>query len=148
MDMRKLLTSFILIGLFIVAMIGFGFNMAEENNAEGSILDDSSVSNIYTDVQDSISQGRSKSDESSKPLLNSSDSSFTEATADFIITGIKSVALGAFSTVDVIFRSITSPLMNMLGIPDEIKPILSAVISSIFMFTLVFLIWKLYKQGK
>lgn len=147
MEMRKIVTSFILVALFIIAIIGFAVNVAEDNNAENVVTEDSRVSTMYENVQDALDSGQETSSKSGQPMLNSSDSSFTEATADFLISSIKAVALGAFGTVNTIFGSVASPLINMLGLPKEVRPVIVTVISSIFMFTMVLLIWKLYKQG-
>lgn len=148
MDIRKLMTSFLMVALFIIAIISFGVNIAQDNDAEKTIMEDTTVSTIYNGTHEVIGSSANSSEAAAGTLLNSSDSFLGEVAADFIIPSIKAVALNLFGAVTDIFGVILNPLMNLLGLPEEITSVISAVMIAIFTFTIVLLIWKLWKQGK
>ena len=52
MGLKQYVTSFGLIGIFALALIGFAMNFAIDNDASFSIVDDTEISKLSSDLQD------------------------------------------------------------------------------------------------
>ena len=64
--------SLVLIALFGVAIVGFAINFASDNNAPVSILDDSEMSGIYDDGEDSLKDFREDSEDTYESIIEKS----------------------------------------------------------------------------
>jgi len=70
--LKQLATSFLLIILFTVAIIGFAVNFASDNDAEVDISDDEMITELNTDLETDLSNLGEDSESTYKSIIESS----------------------------------------------------------------------------
>ncbi|MFA6201196.1 MAG: hypothetical protein WC679_12410 [Bacteroidales bacterium] len=90
--------SLILIGLFIVAILGFCINFAIDNDAPISIASDPEISNLYTSTSGNLSQFNTGAQSTYGSIINSTISSTaasgtTATSGQFAITPINIISI-------------------------------------------------------
>ncbi len=142
MSFQKIFIAFTLTGLFALAMISFGVQIASENDSDNSILDDPSISKVNASLfrnlttYQSMSQGQRENFESEIP---------TTGFGTLIIFGVMSagkvftgMVMGVFSSLLAIFSS------ERIGI----DPVVLGILTSLLIFGTIFALWRLYKAGE
>jgi hypothetical protein len=90
--------SLVMIGLFVVAIIGFAVNFASDNNSPIDIADDPEISNLYTSVVGNLSEFGEGAQDTYGSIINStispSAASGTTATSgQFAITPTNTIGV-------------------------------------------------------
>lgn len=144
---KGIIISFLLIGLFSVALISFGINFANENDAPINIQNDSRISNLYSGVNSSI---RVQSEaETTTSAFNEDDTAGDNIITDLIFSTIAGVGKTIMSATNSIYDATLEPLLKII-FPNsrEVRAIVGTVLTSILLFTIVLLVWQLIKTGK
>lgn len=151
---RHIITGLLVFSLFVITFISFGVNFAEENNANQTIIDDNSpLKTIYENVDSTL---KDYDDQGIQQSANDSFGSFYEeeetsgiigSITDFFIRSILGVGKTIAGIANTIFEVTLNPLLKTLGIQSEIARVIGIVLSTIMMFTLILLAWKLYRLG-
>jgi hypothetical protein len=102
MGQIQLTIALVMIGLFSVALIGFGVNFAADNDAAISLSDDPEISNLDTNIQGNLSSFRSGSESTYQSIVESSidEGETTPSGGQFAITPVN-----AISTVSNILKT-------------------------------------------
>lgn len=154
MEINKILISFLVFALFGIAFISFAVTFGGENNAEVLITDNNSaIQTIYEGINDTI---YNYDDGSLQDKANDSFTSFNTDTgttgilgtiSDFFISTLLSVGKSIMGVANAIFNVTFSPILKALGIPNNIAQVIGIIVSTIMLFTMVLLAWKLYRTG-
>lgn len=159
MEAGKIIISTMVFILFIVAFVNFGVNFGNENDASFLITDNDSAGNsaikiIYTGVNDTL---YNYADKGLYKEANESYGSFNEdsgtggvisSITEFFIKGILKVGKSIMGITNVIFNVTFAPILAGIGIPNEIASVIGIIISSILLFSIVLMAWKLYRTGQ
>lgn len=140
MGLKEMFISFLLVGLFFIAMVNFGANLATDNNSNQSILNNPRINSTFQDTNVELFRAYD--------TANASRTSFEldEIKADsdnLIITSIKGVGTAVGGTMSAMFNLIFGLLSDTLGIPA----IVLATITAILTVTIVFFAWRAYRAG-
>lgn len=152
MEMKDFVISFLVIGLFIIAIIAFGINLGEENSSSISIENDSRISNLYSGVNDTFynydGDGTTIQGEANESYgAITSENPVTEAISDIFFASIGFVAKSISGVSYALFGSIFDPLLKIIIPQDEPRRIVLMVLSSLLLTVFALLIWKLYRTG-
>ncbi len=140
MGLKDIFVALLLTGLFFIAMVSFGHNLALDNNANETILNNSRISAAFGNTTIELFN--------SVDTANDSRTSFEldeiKTNSDnLIITSIKGVGTAVGGTISVMYNLIFGVLADVLGIP----PLAFATITSIFSILIVFFAWRAYRAG-
>lgn len=154
MEIRQLIVGMLVFSLFLITFISFGVNMGQENDAEKTIISDNSpLKSVYTGVNETIldydDRGlQSKANDSFSSFYEEDETSGTMGSiTDFFISSILGVGKAIAGVANTIFNVTLNPLMKALGLNADIARVVGVVLSTIMMFTLILLAWKLYRLG-
>jgi len=139
-DFKGFLITFILLSMFIVALINFGVQFADDTQSSKSLIDHPSISVLNSTVTANLSnaqglaQGQRDNVEKDTPII----------AFDFLLSSI----VGTWR----IFNSVTFNIINVvadishnvLGVP----PIIIGAVLSIMLITVIYLGWKMIKTGQ
>jgi len=141
MSFRKIFIAFALLGVFMFAFLNFGLDIARNNDVNQSILSDTQMNDSFNRLQanlssySAVSQGQRENFESELP---------TEGFGTLIIFAIISAGKVFTSLLVGIFNTIFFPLSNIIGV----SPVILGVFASIFLLTIIFAAWRVYKSGE
>ena len=140
MEFKSLLVSTLLIGLFIVALLSFGINLANNNDADNILLDDPALNATFSEMEDELKAAETSSD-------SQKDSFFIDVPiigeASVIFTSITGFVRVFFNMGIGIIKAVFLLIQTTLRIP----PIVTGVFTSIFIIVTLFLIWKVIRVG-
>lgn len=154
MDLKDIMVGFLVFGIFIIALISFGVNFANENDAETLVTDNNSpIQTIYSGVNSTIynydgNNIQEKANDSFGGFHDEGDTTGILGTiTDFFISSLLAVGKTITGISNAIFNVTLAPLLKALGIQPGIARIIGIVVSTIMLFTLILLAWKLYRLG-
>lgn len=140
-NFRGLIIAFLLVGLFFFAMISFGVQINEDNDANTSITNIPFINSTYTSLQTNLS--------SSSTTSQSQREGFE---SEIPTEGVDNILLFSIVSIGKVFGSMLTGLFNVIVIGSSqalgINPIIIGVIQSILLLTLIIFIWKTIKQGE
>lgn len=140
MGFREFFISIGLVGLFLFVMLNFVYNTQNDNNSNDTILNDAtlnaSFSSLNKNLSDVYTKGKSQKDnfESETPTLGTDSLLFFS----IIATG-KAFTSGLFG----IFNLVLGTMASYLGVPAVVLGVILGLAS----FTVIILLWSLYKTG-
>ena len=138
-EFRNFAINTLLIGLFIAALISFGAQIATDNNSNSTILQDPNINSTLNLLRGNltnsqgISENQSRAQDETKPI----------ALFDFLFESI----IGTGKVLKSSFSNIYNLTFGLLGTTLGIPPIALATFTSIILFIMIFLAWKLFKTG-
>jgi len=142
MNMRSLIISALLIGLFMYAMISFGAQLAIDNEANQSILDHDSINDSFRGLDTQL--GNAQDQAQSQRVGFEGENIEDERSDSLLFLSIVSAA-----------RVFTSMLINIynltFGLASEtlgINPVIIGVFSAILLIVLLLMAWRLIKTGE
>lgn len=140
MGIKEMFVSFLLVGLFFVAMVNFGANLAIDNGSNQTILSDPRINATFQDTQAELFQAYDTS--------NSSRTSFEtdeiKANSDnLIITSIKGVGTAIGGSLAGIYNLLFGVSADILNIPAVVLATLTAILG----ISIVFFSWRAYRAG-
>lgn len=151
----KFIISSMTLALFVIALISFGVNFGNENDANILITDNNSAINtIYTGVNDTIYNYENKglyataNDTYGGFHESEGTKGITSFIGEFLIDGVLNVVKVLSGIGSTIFNVTFAPILKGLGIPNGIASVIGIIISIIVSFSLIFMGWKLIKTGQ
>ena len=96
MGLSQLSVSLLLIGLFSIAIIGFGVTFAIDNNSPISITNDTELVTINTQVEENVSNFGDDSEDTYSSILNTTiapGSDVPQSAAPFAITPLNAIGV-------------------------------------------------------
>jgi hypothetical protein len=138
-DFPKLITSAILLGLFVVAIVGFSGNLANINSPNSSILQDPTINSTVT----LLSANLSESQDTTTNQSISQDESEPIAIFDFLSESIVGTLRILKGTLRNIYNITFGLVMNKLGV----DPVVVYSMVSILLVMMIFLVWRSMKRG-
>ncbi len=145
MSARNIIISFMLVGLFVFAMINFGIGVVVLNDGANSITDDARINSTFgqleselENVQATAEDQRDKFDSESPTL------SFGEILFESI------VGVGrTFTSTTVGFMDVTFTLIfdSVFG-GDPAFAVVMGTVVGVMLLSIVFLLWRVYKAGE
>ncbi len=140
MGFRELFITFALIGVFILCMVNFGVQIAQDNESNESILNEEIINRSFnvglnaslTPFQDQAEEQQGKFEEDSTAL------------------GAGFFMLEAILNAGKIFSGMIVGIWNLIFLPLDILGIPRAVIgvmATILIVSLVLFAWRAYKSG-
>jgi len=137
---KSFVISSLLIGLFAIALVSFGVKIAENNNANQTILDNEAISSGYTSINSSLAKSQTD-------FENQSGTFFSEAPIigeiGIILTSIVNVGKVITGTARGIYDLTIGMIFSTFGINN----IVLTVITSIILITIVLIVWRTYRSG-
>lgn len=144
MEFYKYLITFILIGMFAFMMIGFVVQTQSDNDANSSILNDSRFSNVYSSINSSLMQARNDANTTKTAFEKESPISEFGSLIFFSIVSTIRVLTGTASTL---YNVTIGLLLDVLISDKRVESIVSASLGTILVITLIFIGWRVIKQG-
>jgi len=136
MDIKKILSTMAIFGLFIFGIFSFIITTQNDNSVENPITDNSIINKTYGDLQDSL--GSSDAQTASENFGNippTQQYGEVEITSIFSpTTTAKTIILGLWNIFIVLPQSI-------LGV----SPVVASLISSILLIFIIIGIWAIWK---
>ncbi len=141
MGLKELFVTFALIGIFILCMVNFGVQIARDNEATNSILDNEQINASFkSGLESDLSSFRDQS-EAERDVFEEDN---PKVGAGFFMLDAVMGAGKIFTGMIVgVFNLIILPLESIIGIPSAVI----GVIISILIVSLVLLAWRVYKSG-
>jgi hypothetical protein len=138
-NIRTFLISFLLVGLFAIAMVAFGVNLASEHGANATITDNPKISSVYDSINDSIRGSRA----TAVGVGNASESDPTEAGDTLIVPSIWPSLLSLGGIIKGIGNAVLE-LPYYIGVPAIAVTVILVIIG----VTVVLLGWKAIRRGE
>ena len=133
-------TSWLLMGLLVVSMIGFVVSIQIANGVTDNLLTDPVINKTFVDLTDTL--------ESSSATANSSKSSFEDDQPD---KGFGSLIIFAILGVGQTITSMVLGVYNILFVLPAVKlgipKVVLNVFSSILLVSLILGAWRVYRAG-
>ena len=129
----------LLVALFLVAIISFGAQLAVENGADSTILQDPNINRTFNSIDGNLTsfqgvvEGQSKAQDETKPI----------ALFDFLFESI----IGTGKVLKAAFTNIFNVMLGLMGSTLGLPPVALATMTSIILLIMIFLAWKLFKTG-
>lgn len=143
-EFRPLLVSFILIGLFAVALINVVYYMQLDNGASETILDDTTLSNYKNSVVENISNTYTNAEAAGN---STSSSQVTFSYGSPFLDSINGVWKTIKSAPIAIYElTIGLGQTYLFSGPEAI--IITTVIAAILTITIIFAVWKMISTGE
>jgi len=140
MKLTTLAFSFIVAGLFFIALVNFGNQLAIDNGAEWSILQDDRINSSIITAESNLGSAQNSANIGRASFEN--DSLKSDAN-DVILPSIKSVGTTLGGTMTSMYNLIFGTAADILNIPS----IVLVTIVSILVVLTVVLAWRLYRTG-
>ncbi len=143
-DFRSMFITWLLIGVFIIALISGGALLADNNNINQTILNinsgiNSTFNTTVVDLTDKL--------ESTEEDVNTFRESFSDDAKNPVVSGIflipsmAGIVLDSISIIIIIFNLIFNLITNY------VSPVIIVILTSVFVFTMILLIWRVLKTG-
>lgn len=145
MGFKEIFIGFVLIGVFSISLINFGVLIAQENDSDKSILDDSRINSAYTGLNNSYKTFQNDANES----LASFNQDSTSTSTGFLLLGSIINAGKVFTTMIVgTFNIVTTLIFGTLFGNSPAAALIFGVFSAILFFLIIFSLWRVFKSGE
>ncbi len=140
MELKSFFVSALLIGLFIIAILNFGLHVANNNDVDNILTEDSALNTTFQAMEAQL--------ESAEDNATAQKGGFFTDVPLFgaagpVFQSIWGTVTTFFSMVIGIFNSIFT-LLASIGIP----PLVTGVFAAIVIIVVLFLIWQVWRTGK
>ena len=140
-NFQTLIVSFMLAGLFMVAMVGFGAGFATDHDLNNSITDNPAINRAFVNFSNEITGADSDASAQRQAFEEEVPQAGFGSLLLFSVIGAGKV----FTGIVVGFYNITIGLAaSLLGLPQA----LTATLTTLLMVAVIFLAWKLYRTGQ
>ena len=135
-----MIISFILVGLFALAFITFIYQTSLDNNPQSELLTEPVMNQTFNSLNETLNSYQTIAEEQKNLTFSENPLIATFGLVSFAIVGAGRI----FSNIIMgTFNIITTMLFNVIGIP----PIIFGIIFTIIIITVVFLLWRNWRQG-
>jgi hypothetical protein len=142
MSFKGMFIGFALVALFAFSMIAFESSLTRQNNANSSLLDneDLNLNDTYSNLESSLDD-----------FQDIAQSQRTNFERDFPLAGFGELIIFAVFSMGRVFTNLLVGVFNILVTPLVViiglDPIVLGVITSIFVLTMILVVWRLVKRG-
>lgn len=151
METKNVITSILIVVLFIISFISFGINFGEEQNSPVNIKNDTRINTLYSNMNDTVYD---YDDKGLQETANDTSSTFDEEDtagekiSEFIVSAILGVGKSIMSVISHVSDAIMDPLLKIV-FPNspEVRSTIGIILMTIIMFVMVLLTWKMIKTG-
>ena len=140
MAFKDLIIGVVLTGLFAIALITFGIQIASDNNAVNSLANESIIASFNASLQDNLRSIRQDTQTERESLEGQEAQGGDEG---FSLTTIPSILLNFITLMFKTFKLILDMLSQVIGVP----PIVSGVLIGSLTITAMILFWRVVKAG-
>lgn len=149
MEMRNIIVGMLIFALFGFALISFNVNFGLENNADILVTNDNSpISEIYFALNSTIPIAEKNATDSFDAFYNEEETSgMFGAIGDFFMRSLLSVGKSIAGIANTIFDKTLAPLLKAVGLPSAIANVVGTILTTMMLFTMILLAWKLYRSG-
>lgn len=140
-NFKELLIGFIMVGLFIVALISFTYNITSENSLNSSLLKEPRLNKTFTKMNETLSDFYTTSNSQLSSNQNETISGGAFGLISYAIIGSVRTFTGTIVTT---YYVITTLISSTIGIPNIVLNIIMALIG----IALIFSAWRIYRQGQ
>ena len=140
MEFKDLINSSILAGICIFGLLSFAFIFQANNNAQVSLSNNSLINSSFGQLQGNLTDSYATT---SSQKENFEKEQPTIGTDSFIFTTIISTG----TKVTSIMVNMLNILTKLIGQTLGISPVIIYGIIAIITITIIFLAWRVYKQG-
>lgn len=152
MESRKLVVTFSLITLFVIAFLSFGITFGTEQGSSINIANETRIVNLLTGANSTV-YSHSGSD-NLQEVANSTTTAFDQQDeggsgiiGEFILDSILGVGKTILGIVSTMFDAILDPLLSLIIPYQPIRNVVGIILSSILLITMVLVTWRLIKTG-
>lgn len=138
---KSLLIAMVLVGLFAFSMIGFGVQLASENDLNQSVLDNPALESAYPDINETLGDIHTQSGSGKTSIESESPQSEGDNFLFFSIIGTGKVFL---NSVVGIGNLISNVARQVLGIPMIVMNVIIAILG----ISLLLYFWRLVRSGE
>lgn len=147
---KTLVISFILVGLFIYALIAFGIQFQTDMDANQTILNEttSNLNTTYGSLKTNLT-GAEDTGKSSREKFED-QAPITSTSGEVSFTSIVAAGKNFAGTMTGFFKTIFGLLKVTLGFDDTDDTAFTIVLSTlgaIFLVTVIFFAWRAYRAG-
>ncbi len=140
LNFRSFIISFLLIGLFLFAMINIGHQLSVQSGANQSILDDAKLNNTFTEIGNDLNTAKN----TGELQKNATESEvIDQPEGAFVLVTIVSNSLKFIGTVVGIYNIMVDFIATRLGIHSVVINTLTAIL----LITIGLLFWRTFKSG-
>lgn len=149
MGLRELSISFLLAGLFVVAIINFGVMLNIDGNTNVSILDNDLINRSFADLQTELIAANEEIDGESglKGVLLQEEPKETQ-TGFTLAQGFAIVKLMTLGFISGIFNILNGLIFIPFGISGTAGQVIFGVVSSIMLIITISYGWRFYRTGQ
>lgn len=140
---RPLVIALLLLGIFAVAIVSFGINLARENGATQNIGDNPIISNYAGNVSDTLGRAYDNANDSIESLSKSP----VTLTGGFPLFDAIAGLWKVLKTVPITVYNLTVGLL-LSTILGSTYAIVLGVVGAIFIITIIFAVWKMLSTGQ
>jgi|TARA_R100000093_G_scaffold35691_1_gene18851 hypothetical protein len=141
MKVMGLFSAFALCGLFLFAMLNFGFGIQENYNVNNTILSHTGLNETFADLDSELSGF----DEQATAQWNAtSQEQVTESFGSLLLGGIGNAVKTFTSMVTSVYNIVIVQSAGLLGIP----PVVVTLLTSFLMVMIVLMLWRVIRTGE
>lgn len=138
---RTLMISIILIGLFFLALVNFGYTFAINNNSNWTIRNEATLNSSFIDIQSNLQDVQ----ENATAQKNNTESETPQVSGGFFLLTSLVGAVKVFTGMTIgMVNAFVALAYQYLGIP----PIVLSVLLGILIITMIFYGWRVLKAGE
>lgn len=139
-SLRSVFILMALVGVLILATINFTSLLPTENNQTSTILENDIINSTFNNLQTNLSAFRSTTQGQTEAYQQDIPERGFGSLIIFTIVGVGNTFMGLITGIYNIMIVLPS---QILGVPKVVMDILG----SIFLITIIFLSWRLYRVG-
>lgn len=140
MSFKEYAVGFVLIGVFTLALLVFGIQIANENDAQQNINQDPRIATLYYSINSSLGLAYNYANDSKASFEQ--DNGFLSF-GSLVFNSIVGVGITITKIPILIYDAVMLFLSDVLGIP----PIIINSGLAIILITIVLLLWRVYRIG-
>lgn len=140
-NIKNLVISFILLGLFTMSFFSFLIYSTLENNPGSDLLKDENFNTTFNELNSSLESMQKTANEQKNLTFSENPLVATFGLVSTAVVGAGRVFSGmVFNTWNII--------ATFIGRTGIVPPIVISIIFTIIMIAIIFLIWKNWRQGE
>lgn len=136
----EMFISFMLIGLVVVAMLGFGSLVQDQNNVDSPFMDNTLMNNSYGNLSNSL-QGFRTTAQTQKDLFESENP--TSGFGTILLFSIVSSGKVFNGMIVGVFNTLIKLPVVFLGL----DPLIVSVLTTMLILSIIIGLWIVYKLG-
>jgi len=139
-ELREVVITSLLVGLFVIALISFGTTLSGNNNPNSTILQDPVINQNFWELQEELNKTQAVAEGQREGFF--SDILILEQ-VEVVLRGIHSITKVFTGTLKNMYQLTFGIISVTLGIPGIVMNVFLAIIT----ISIIFLAWRILKSG-